>query len=244
MLSFFSHIFVQDKASEELLNNIGFKNVTVVPDSRIDRVYQIYQDIQQDKLDILEKFKNNEIILIVGSSYQTEEKFINKYLESGEFNGKVILVPHNIDKNHIKKITETFGNQAVFYSELEDKNSEIRSNILVIDKIGLLAIAYQYADIAFIGGGFNNGIHNILEPAVFGLPIIFGPKDIDKFKEARDLTQMGGAFIVKSYLDFEKKLDFLLDKNNRVISGKICKDYIFENKGGSEKVIESLETFL
>jgi len=247
MLGKIDHIFVQDKQSQDLLSLINIRNVTVTPDTRIDRVLQLSNQAWKSDLYKVEDFCKNKHILIAGSSYTTEEEFILKLIKNADFYWKVIIAPHNIDKEHIDKIRKMFEDEAVFWSEI--KSSTVRKpidnyRILVIDSIGILSHLYKYASVAFIGGGFGKSIHNILEPATFGLSVIFGPNNHTKFKEAVDLISLGGASLVNNYFEFETVILSLTDDNTRSIAGSVNRKYIIDNSGGTKIIIEYLERYL
>ena len=241
MLGKIDHIFVQDERSKELLAGINFKNVSVAHDTRIDRVLQISNEAWKSDLQEVEEFCGNQHILIAGSSYATEEDFISKLIQNPEFDWKVIIAPHNIEKSHINTIKGVFGESAVFWSDIKsaDKKTELENyRILVIDTIGLLAHLYKYASVALIGGGFGKSIHNILEPATFGLPVMIGPNNHEKFREATDLLDLGGVFIVKNYKEFETRMLTFKDDNTRETAGSTSRKYIMDHSGGTRVVMD------
>ncbi|MEA3495001.1 MAG: glycosyltransferase N-terminal domain-containing protein [Bacteroidota bacterium] len=245
ILLYVNYFFVQDTPSKQLLNKYGYKNVSVIPDTRIDRVNQICNEAGKKEIELIEKFKNKEQLLIVGSSYETEEKYIHKLISSSTFKGKVILAPHKIDEKHISFIKNLFGNEALFWSEVKDnKKIDTNKQIFVINTIGLLQYLYQYADIAIIGGGFNKSIHNTLEPATFGIPIIFGPNSHENFNEAIKLIKLKGAFLINNYEDLKSTISYLQKEKNILESGEICKNFIKDNTGGSAKVVSFISKYL
>jgi 3-deoxy-D-manno-octulosonic-acid transferase len=247
MLGKIDHIFVQDTTSMELLAGIGITNVSIAHDTRIDRVLQISNEGWKSDIAYIEEFCGNNHVLIAGSSYETEEEYILQLLENGSFSWKVILAPHNTDKSHIEGIRQLFGGMAVFWSDLQTSGSEIQVEnyrVLVIDTIGLLAHLFKYASVALIGGGFGKSIHNILEPATFGLPVITGPNKHEKFKEATDLIQLGGVKLVYNYTDFEAAVTSFQDDNIRSTAGSINRKYIMDHAGGTAVVMEGLGRYL
>ena len=240
MLSYIQKFYVQDLQSETLLKKLGIKNTMVMPDTRIDRVIEIKKESIEKQFPLIEMFKGAGQLFVCGSSYETEEKFISQLINEEKPEGKFILAPHIIDQHHIKQIRNLFGDKACYWSELSETSDIAEFKILVIDKIGLLKYIYQYADIVVIGGGFNQGIHNTLEPAVFGLPILFGPKDYEKFSEARELLARGGAFLFRNYDEFKKQFLDLNDPEFRNKTGEQTWKYIHENTGASDKIAKDL----
>jgi 3-deoxy-D-manno-octulosonic-acid transferase len=247
MLGKIDHIFVQDEQSKQLLSTINIKNVSVAPDTRIDRVLQISNEAWKSDLHEVEEFCAHKHILIAGSSYATEEEFISKLIQNTDFEWKVIIAPHNIDKDHIDHIRVLFNEKAVFWTDIKSSEERIeleKFRILVIDSIGLLAHLYKYASVAFIGGGFGKSIHNILEPATFGLPILIGPNNHVKFKEATDLVNLGGVCLVNNYADFESMILRYNDDNFRSAAGSVSRKYIMDNSGGTKIILDFLQRYL
>lgn len=239
MLQFFTHIFVQDESSLELLSNINFKNVTVTGDTRVDRAAKLPEQIENFQL--VKQFIKDHTIIIGGSTYEKEEKWLLEFFKKyKDLNIKMILVPHNVGADHISEIINMVPNYTLF-SDLNYHS--ISHRIMIVDKIGILASLYSYADIAVIGGGFGKGIHNTLEPAAFGLPILFGPQ-YQKFNEAIKMVGKGGAFEFNSYESLEKKLLELLKNTEIKKIGKLNKDFIESQMGGTEKIFNYLKTYL
>ena len=200
----FEHIFVQNEASKDLLNSINFKNVTVSGDTRFDRVSD--QLLQDNSLPFIETFKNYQLCVVIGSSWPEDEellvKFINNYTSK---NVKYIIAPHNMKGSQITNLVSKLVVKTVLYSEMDGKSLSEYS-VFVIDTIGLLSKIYSYADISYVGGAMGTtGLHNILEPAVFGVPIIIG-KEYSKFPEAFDMIENGGLISIKNYDELETTL--------------------------------------
>jgi len=236
MLGALSHIFVQDEKSLGLINKLGFNNVTLAGDTRIDRVQNIASHARS--LPSLEMFLNGEKAFTGGSIYPVENEFIHKAYLENLIPGKIILAPHKVDTEHIKPIIEVWGDEAMLYTEFNEKESRTK-RILILDTIGLLSNIYKYASIAAIGGGFGKGIHNTLEPAAFGIPVIFGPK-YEKFKEAIEMKETGAAF---SFEDYDGFKNILLKLNNPQFAnsaGEKAASYIKSNAGGTEKILQWL----
>lgn len=244
ILPLFDFIYVINKESKDLLNQHDIQNIEIVSDTRIDRVVSVMEKMNTDKIDKIEEFKDHNEILIVGSSYNIEEGFIKRIIDEELWPGKVIIVPHNINQEHISDIKNLF-HDAVFWSKIDSFETGLESKkIMVIDAIGLLQKIYKYAEIAFIGGGFTKSIHNTLEPATFGIPILFGPLKHEKFVEAVKMKNSGGAFMVSNYDEFKKVITKLKNKEFRQNCGKICKKYINENQGGSEVIFNKINELL
>ena len=196
MLGFYTRIFVQHEASKTLLEGIGVNHVSVSGDTRFDRVKQIAG--QAESLPVLEAFSKNKKVLILGSSWMEEEKLVAEVLnEYPEL--LVILAPHDISEAHIEQIEKQFSNKSHRYSKGEWEEG---CRILILDNIGMLASAYRVGQLAFVGGGFKNALHNILEPAAHGLPVIFGPKT-EKYPEGKSLIDAQGGFAIGSASDLK-----------------------------------------
>ena len=182
-LSQFNHIFVQSELSRELLANIGINKVTVSGDTRYDRVAQRAEANQDNS--IIAPWAKDESIFVIGSSWPDDEEMIIPYINDFKINSKVIIAPHEVDRAHIQQIEDRLKVNYQLYTNIQ-KGEELKrhTQVLILDCIGVLADAYRYGQIAYVGGGFGTGLHNILEPAAFGLPVIFGPIH-KKFPEAQ-----------------------------------------------------------
>jgi 3-deoxy-D-manno-octulosonic-acid transferase len=234
ILKKFTHIFVQDSRSVDLLTEIGITNVSHTGDTRFDRVNQIAGAAKA--LPVIERFKGSEKIFMAGSSWRPDEEIIAGYVNSFPDRMKWILAPHEIDKNNIERLEKLFKVKVVKYSESVEDSADAR--VMIIDNIGILSSAYRYAAIAEVGGGFGQGIHNILEPACWGIPVLFGPNHI-KFREAADLISANGAFCFKDHHEFAEIVDKLLeDKKMYEAASKSVSDYIKNNTGATEKIFE------
>jgi len=237
------HFFVQNEESVTLLKQIGFSNTTLAPDSRIDRVNQISGEPLDNSFDSIKTFTDGQLCLIAGSSYITEEKYIASFLKTNHFEGKVIIAPHHVSENRIHEIEKLFPGISVRWSLISDSRLLKSSKILIIDTIGLLSRIYKFGDIAFIGGGFNNGIHNTLEPAAYGLPVIFGPKNFHKFPEACQMLKLQAAFKIRTRQEFNSTLNLLLDESKRKMAGKMARSFIDNNLGGSFPIFNYLQKY-
>ena len=237
----FDHYFVQDEKSKKLLESIGIKNSSVGGDTRLDRVSEILQ--RNNQLDFMDRFKNNQLCLVAGSTWPEDEKILIDHINNTTEKIKFVIAPHEIKASHIDKITLALKKTAVRYSELGDQNLK-EIDILIIDTIGLLTKIYSYANIAYVGGGFATGLHNTMEPAVFGIPIIIGPQ-FEGFKEAEDLVNAGGIIPVSSQDSFDNLVGDLLNNPFSIKKiGDINADYINSNKGASELIMKHISNIL
>jgi 3-deoxy-D-manno-octulosonic-acid transferase len=237
MLSLYTHFFVQDDESHKLLQKHGIKNVTVAGDTRIDRVIEIQK--QTVNLPIVEKFiDKGSIIFLAGSSWPADEDIFINYFNSHP-NLKLIIAPHEIDESHLTEIEKKLSRPSQRYSGLTDTDT-VNADCMIIDCFGLLASVYRYADIGYIGGGFGDGIHNLPEAAVYGIPVIFGPNFI-KFREAHDLIATGGGFTIKNRAEFNKLMEsFINEPELREKAGKEAKNYIFSNSGATNTILNHI----
>jgi 3-deoxy-D-manno-octulosonic-acid transferase len=235
MLQAVKYFFVQNQESKQLLNKLGYTNVRVGGDTRFDRVAEIAEKAQ--KYPLIEKFKGVSKILIAGSTWKEDEEILINYInKSNNKNWKYIIAPHEIHESNIKRIENALQKSTFKYSEAETVNVE-EKDVLIINNVGMLSSIYQYCNIAYIGGGFSTGIHNILEPASFGLPVIFGP-DYENFQEAHELIRMEAAFSIKNENNFTQIINNLITNNLIQKKGGICKNYIEQNKGATFKIVD------
>ena len=236
-LSAFEHFFVQNTATAELLKSIGYKNTTVCGDSRFDRVIELPKE--PFKPEELEEFAPNNNALIFGSSWEKENEFAIKIAEALPHQ-KIIIAPHEIDAAKIEKLKSNF-NKALLWSEINNNFPLLKeTQVLIIDSIGMLSKLYRYGKIAIIGGGFGAGIHNTLEAAVYGLPLVFGP-NYQRFQEAVDLIKLNAAFSVNNYNEFETKIQQLLnDTDFYQKAAEAAEKYVKESSGATEEMLEYL----
>lgn len=236
MLSGFTWLFVQDQYSSELLDTIGLKNVTVAGDTRFDRVAEISKDSKD--IPVLGNFRGNEKLFIAGSSWRQDEEIIAKYINRYPDKMKWVFVPHEIDSANIDRLERLFNVKCVRFSVYEKDTSDAR--VMIIDNIGILSSAYRYAYIAGVGGGFGKGIHNILEPACWGVPVLFGP-NYKKFREAVELTELGGACPFRKYEDLERIIEqFLTDETVYKKAASAAGRYVSENTGATRKIVQQV----
>jgi len=233
----FEHIFTQDTHSKLLLKSIGYENVTVSGDTRFDRV--LIQLEQNNTLDFIEKFKSNSLCVVAGSTWPKDEDILVEYINSNPFSKlKFIIVPHNINVSKIEKLQKQIIGSSILYSHIDGKNiSDFQ--VFIVDTIGLLSKIYSYADIAYVGGAMGTkGLHNTLEAAIFGIPIIIG-KNYSKFPEARELIKAKGMFSVSNENEFKNIVNSLIENSDkRMKAGKINQDYIKKNKGAVVQIMD------
>lgn len=240
MLKCFKHIYVQDEASQQLLAGIGVENVTIAGDTRFDRVTDIMRTTTN--LPLIERFKSGaRHTIIVGSSWAADEDMYAQWVNAHD--AKVIIAPHQFDKARLQSMLQRFNDSMLLsdYEKYADDAAEIKSvKCLIIDCFGLLSSIYRYGDIAYIGGGFGAGIHNINEAAVYDMPVVFGPK-YHKFKEAVDLIALGGGFVVTGKEECEKTLSLLSSDTAALeTASKIAGKYIKDNLGATQKIYNDL----
>lgn len=240
-LRWFTHIFVQDDNSRRLLSGIGISNVTVAGDTRFDRVADIRSAARD--IPLLDSFAGKReseshkgFVMIAGSSWPEDEAVYAPWVKSHD-DVRLILAPHEFDPKRLDALKQLFGPSAVLMSEAESDPSVIdNARVFIIDCFGLLSSAYAYADIAYVGGGFGAGIHNLNEAAAFGIPVIYGPNHA-KFVEALDLKTLGGGIAVSGKERFAQIADRMLyDSVERLKRGKWAEEYISEKIGATRKI--------
>jgi len=236
-LNTFNHFFVQNENSKKLLNSINFTNVTVNGDTRFDRVLEIVE--RDNSLSFIEEFKNNQTTIVYGSSWSDDEAIYVKTLNNTT-GIKHIIAPHDIKRLQLEKLKNSITKSVIFYSDIRGKHLP-DFDVLIIDTIGLLTKIYSYADIAYVGGAFRTGLHNTLEPAVFGTPIIIGP-NYSKFQEAVDLVDQQGVFAINSKEEYSTTVTSLLKSNElRRKIGKINATYITKQAGATTEILNYLQ---
>lgn len=240
-LKAFSHIFVQEENSKKVLNTFGFNNVSIARDTRFDRVYNQFSS--DNTLDFIEEFKNDNLCIVAGSTWPEGEKYFIKYInENLNANLKFIIAPHNIKDKQIFGLKNRINKNVTLYTEKEVSNLK-EAHVFIVDTIGILSKIYSYADIAYVGGAFGRtGLHNTLEPAVFGIPIVIGSR-FEKFPEASEMKRNGGLFSISTYSEFKNILDELIkNKTLREKSGKSNRTYIKKNKGAVTKIMRFVDS--
>lgn len=234
-LKAFTYFFVQNESSKQKIEAIGFHNVIVSGDTRFDRVNAILE--RDNTLDFIENFKNNSPTIVIGSSWPKDEALLAEYINQAPDHVKFIIAPHNIKADQIASLKSQITKSTVLFSEKENQDLSTY-NVFIIDTIGLLTKIYSYGTIAYVGGGFGNpGIHNILEPATFGIPIVIGP-NYSNFAEAVQLVALQGCIVISNSNELKENLDRLLNDNNFFEEkSSICKSYIQDNTGATNTIM-------
>ena len=238
-LDTFDYIFVQNKMSERLLKEHGISQCTVAGDTRFDRVMSIASSVKQ--FPEVQNFVGNSNILLAGSTWESDERLLKKFIDTYKSDDiKVIIAPHEIHSWRIDFLIKLFGNICVKYSEIEKVKDLTDYKVLIIDNMGMLSSLYQYAYVAYIGGGFGKGIHNILEALAFGKPVCFGP-NYKKFQEAKDIVERNGGVAIDGENTLNTALtNFFDNKEAYVKASEVCMSYVQENKGTSDKIINMI----
>jgi 3-deoxy-D-manno-octulosonic-acid transferase len=243
MLQQFTHIFCQNEFSDKLLLGIGYKQSSVSKDTRFDRVFEHVQQV--NAIETIESFVVGKQVLVAGSSYAKEEQIIAAAL-SGNDDWKIIIAPHHIQPERITAIEKQFAKYiTIRYSQLPSRKL-MEAQVLIVDNIGLLSSIYQYASCAFIGGGFGkSGLHNMLEAAAFGMPILIGPNNLQKFPESLDLINAGACFVVQSSVEVENLLhEWKQQPTLRTEAAQLAKRFISEGRGATNHIMVFVDPIL
>ena len=242
-LKTFDYFFVQNEKSKKLIQSIGFTNVKISGDTRFDRVVAILE--RDNSLDFIEEFKDNKTTIVIGSSWPKDESLLIDYINNSSENVKFIIAPHNIKQEQIDSLYKQIKISKFKYSDysIETLRKPNLKNyqVFIIDTIGILTKIYSYGDIAYVGGGFGNpGVHNILEPATFGLPIVIGP-NYSHFAEATALVNIEGCISIQNQTQLNEAFNLLLqNEDERIEKGHICSTFVQMNKGATDKIINHL----
>ncbi|WP_396165399.1 3-deoxy-D-manno-octulosonic acid transferase [Flavobacterium sp.] len=245
-LKTFTYFFAQNESSKLLLQSIGFSNVSISGDTRFDRVVAILE--KDNTLDFIAAFKNNQPTIVIGSSWPKDEGLLIQYIESAPQNVKFIIAPHNINHNQILNLKTQISKKTILFSEKEEMLKQVQQDkiedfqVFIIDTIGILTKIYSYADIVYVGGGFGNpGVHNVLEPATFGIPIVMGP-NYSHFAEATALVGLGGCVAVKNQSELNDAFNLLLqNEEERLEKGHICSTFVQMNKGATAHILSNIK---
>lgn len=239
-LKAFQYFFVQNETSKKLLHSINYNNVTVSGDTRFDRVFEILQ--RDNSLEFISEFKDEKYTVVAGSTWKEDEELIVNYINNqATKNEKFIIAPHNINTKQIEELRKSINKKTILFSERND--SDLKNyQVFIVDTIGILTKIYAYADVAYVGGGLATGLHNILEPATFGVPIVFGGNKYQKFQEANDLIALKGCSTVQNKQDFLSIFDKLKsEKETRVQMGTINSNYIKHNIGATHLIVNYIK---
>ena len=236
ILGFVTTFFVQNEQSVKLLKQLGLENVELSGDTRFDRVAE--NVLAPKQLPLIEAFCGSSPVFIAGSTWLPDEMLLKDLFQQFP-EWKFIVAPHETNAAHIQEIIKLMP-LAVRYTQLNSGLSGVDQQVLIIDNIGILSSVYQYGKVAYIGGGFGTGIHNTLEAAAFGLPVIIGPK-YDKFQEAKDLLALGAAVSIQSFDDLSAAFIKLQKDQN---AGITAKNYVLEKTGSTAQIIKYLENYI
>ena len=237
-LKAFDYFFVQNENSKKLMQSLGFNNVKISGDTRFDRVVSILE--RDNSLDFMEHFKNNTITIVIGSSWPKDESLLVNFINQTNEKVKFIIAPHNIKADQIQELQNSITKKTVLFSEKE--NTDLSNyDVLIVDTIGILTKIYSYADIAYVGGGFGNpGVHNILEPAIFGIPIVVGP-NYNHFAEATALVHQEGCISINTQTELNETLNNLISNEDiRHEKGHICETFVQLNKGATSRILNHI----
>lgn len=244
-LGCFSHIFVQNEESLKLLRESGVEWCSKAGDTRFDRVREIAQRSDGDRK--VERFVAGGAgrLIVAGSSWEPDEEMLKRYMDESGRELRVVLAPHVISESHLEKIERMMGKEAcVRYSQVDEGTDMAGKRVLIIDNIGLLSRIYRYAEVAYIGGGFGRGIHNILEAITYDVPVVFGPNH-RKFQEALDIVRLGGGAGYSRYEELKEAMDKLLgDEEERQRASEVCRGYVSENIGSTDRIMETVNKLL
>lgn len=240
VLRCFTHFFVQNEESKRLLGTLGIDNVMVTGDTRFDRVMQIAKESKS--IPVVREFKNGKKVFVAGSSWLPDEQIFLSYFAQ-HLDWKVIIAPHVIGESHLEQIMSLLeGRKVVRYTQIEADDAVTlgEAEVLIIDCFGLLSSIYKYGDVAYVGGGFGVGIHNLPEAAVWNLPVIFGPNH-QKFQEANELKACGGGFAIEGKEDFHRVMDaFLASEDEMKRAADAAGHYVSSHSGATEKLLKLL----
>ncbi len=238
----FAHIFVQDQTSQNILNGHGIQQVTLAGDTRFDRVFQLVQN--NKNLSFVHRFKAGKPLLVAGSTWPKDEELLIKYINQTNFPFKTILAPHEINETHIQQIVKQLQVPYILYSDIDENTNLEDFKVMILNTIGVLKYIYAYADVVYIGNGFGKSIHNVQEPAVYGVPIITGPH-IHQFEEAKALKKLGALMTIESGQDLSQTLDSLWQNPQlRQEKAQLTKNYVSSNLGATQKIINHLKKYL
>jgi 3-deoxy-D-manno-octulosonic-acid transferase len=239
LLTYFDHIFVQNEESLRLLKSIQITQCSLAGDTRFDRVSAIAATVKD--LPLVASFKNDKMCVVAGSVWGADMNVIIPAVNALPRPIKMIIAPHEIKMEEIEAWRGKLSGSSVLYSEFVKGNQQLEADYLFIDNIGMLSSLYRYGDMAYIGGSFGSGLHNILEAATFGLPVTFGDKGYRKFLEAKDLIQEGGAIAVSDEASLAALINLWSDKDKRTQSGKISKAYVGRQIGATDIVMAAVQ---
>jgi 3-deoxy-D-manno-octulosonic-acid transferase len=235
ILKNFTAYYVQNLETKKLLASIGISS-TIAGDTRFDRVLQIIANAKE--VPLAKAFKNESQLWVIGSCWPEDLEVLSSFIHDHSYHLKFIIAPHEINEKFIVEIERSLQVKTIRFSKASFDNMADAS-VMIIDNIGMLSTLYRYGEVAFVGGAFGDGLHNILEAACYGVPIFFGDKNYEKFQEAHDLIMRGGAFEVSGYSDLKSKYELLNNKpENYLLACEVTKSYVEENRGATIKIVD------
>jgi len=233
----YEHIFVQNQESFDILHKFGFINVSVSGDTRLDRVGEIAD--AAPRLDKLEIFCGGQKAIIAGSTWKEDEDLFIPYLNKCQSGQKFVIAPHEVNPQSLERVCSALEKPYTLYSTATPEELA-NAEVLIVDGYGYLVSVYRYGMLAYVGGGFTSGIHSTLEPAAFGLPVIFGP-DYQKFQEAHDMLSLGAATCINNYEELEMQIDSYRSNPGKLLSdAAIARGYVNKNRGASKEIVKYL----
>lgn len=241
ILKKFSYFFVQNYASADLLKRLGINAVSVAGDTRFDRVVEIAG--KAESILLVEAFKAGEKVMVVGSAWPEDMEVLFSFINEQGKHLKFIIAPHEIDEANLVEIEQGIQQRYIRFSKANEESVKDYS-VLIIDNIGMLSRLYRYGEFAYVGGAFGKGLHNILEAACYGIPVFFGKKSYQKFQEAKDLINRGGAFEVADYSDLLTKYETVTAPENFLMACEVTKAYVHENLGATDKIMDYCRNLL
>ncbi len=237
-LKTFDYFFVQNESSKKRLQSLGYQNIKISGDTRFDRVVSILE--RDNSLDFIQQFKADSTTIVIGSSWPKDESLLVNFINQTNKEVKFIIAPHNIKAEQIQELKNSITKKTILFSEKENQ-SLADFQVFIIDTIGILTKIYSYADIAYVGGGFGNpGVHNILEPATFGIPIVVGP-NYSHFAEATALVNMEGCISISRQTELDDAFNNLISNTDiRHEKGHICETFVQMNKGATDIILNHI----
>jgi len=238
MLHFYRHLFVQDNPSRDLLKAYGIRPVTVSGDTRFDRVQKIAA--AAPAVPFIERFRGDAPLMVGGSTWPPDEELLIRYYHETSHHLKMVIAPHEVHGQNIRRLASRFKPEEVLVWSQSGKEDPGRARVLIIDTIGMLSSLYGYGKLAYVGGAFGKGLHNILEAATYGVPVIFGPRH-QKFREANELVEQGGAFAVSDYAALKDLMDsFLAHPRQLEAAGAIAGSYVTTHAGATRLILSKI----
>jgi len=240
ILAKFTHFFVQNDESLKLLRSIGIQAVTISGDTRFDRVKSLVNHAEE--IELAKRFKASQKTFVVGSCWPEDLEILAPFIHEKSAQLKFIIAPHETTEAHINSIEKKIKAKCIRFSQSGENPED--ACVLIIDNVGMLSRLYRYGEFAYVGGAFGKGLHNTLEAACYGIPVFFGDKNYQKFQEAVDLINRGGAFAVKDYQDLKEKYEMVNTPNTFLLACDVTKQYVEEKLGATKKIIDYCSTNL